>query len=191
MTYEMAHENGGSSGSTTGIATSPSVAERNKQIARRLFAALQDVDLAVIEELISADLVDHDPMFGRNAFERENLKDSAVRFKTAFPDVRIRTAHVLADGDKVLVHEIVTGTNTGPFGSSAPTNRTMRVQAAHVLRIAGGQIVEHWSVRELESMRAALGIEQSTEETTEQSSGQSTEQSTEQIIGQNGAADGR
>jgi predicted ester cyclase len=136
----------------------PSVIERNKQLARRLFTALQDVDTAVIDELISADLVDHSPMFGANAFERENLKRAAARFKTAFPDVRIRTEHVLADGDKVLVHEMVTGTNTGPFGSAAPTFRGMRVQAAHVLRIADGQIVEHWSVRELGSMRAALGI---------------------------------
>ncbi|MVU81326.1 hypothetical protein GPX89_29300 [Nocardia sp. ET3-3] len=132
--------------------------EANTQIARRLFAALQDVDLAVIDELIAADLVDHSPMFGSPAFERENLKHAAAKFKTAFPDVRIRTAHVLADGDKVLVYEVVTGTNTGPFGESAPTGRSMQVQAAHVLRIAQGQVVEHWSVRELDSMRAALGI---------------------------------
>ncbi|MFF3276837.1 ester cyclase [Streptomyces chrestomyceticus] len=127
-------------------------------IARRLFTALQEADVPVIHELIAEDLVDHSPMFGRNAFERENLKESAVRFKTAFPDVRIHTEHVLADGDKVLVHEIVTGTNTGPFGEQPPTGRTMRVQAAHILRIAGGRVVEHWSVRELETMRAALGI---------------------------------
>ncbi|MEU7205349.1 ester cyclase [Streptomyces sp. NPDC045470] len=127
-------------------------------IARKLFTALQDADVPVIHELIAEDLVDHSPMFGRNAFERENLKESAVRFKTAFPDVRIHTEHVLADGDKVLVHEIVTGTNTGPFGEQPPTGRTMRVQAAHILRIAGGRVVEHWSVRELETMRAALGI---------------------------------
>ncbi|MEU2874194.1 ester cyclase [Streptomyces olivoreticuli] len=128
------------------------------RIARRLFTALQDADVPVIEELIAENLVDHSPMFGRNAFERDNLKDSAVRFKTAFPDVRIRTEHVLADGDKVLVHEIVTGTNTGPFGEAPPTHRSMLVQAAHVLRIADGKVVEHWAVRELDSMRAALGI---------------------------------
>lgn len=130
--------------------------EANKLAAKRLFTALQDAQADVIKELISDGLVDHSPMFGRNAFEQENLVEAAATFKAAFPDVRIDTVHILADGDKVVVHEIVTGTNTGAFRGLAATGRHMRVQAIHVLRFDGGRVAEHWSTRELDSMIAAL-----------------------------------
>ncbi|WP_405160945.1 ester cyclase [Nocardia sp. NBC_01499] len=133
-------------------------AEANKVLTKRLFTALEVADTAVIGELIADDLVDHSPMFGRNAFEREQLIDAAVTFKRAFPDVRIATEHVIAENDRVVVSEFVTGTNTGPFREAEPTGRRMTVRATHVLRIAGGKVVEHWAVRELEGMVSALSM---------------------------------
>ena len=130
--------------------------EANKRAAKRLFTALQDADTEVIRELIADGLVDHSPMFGRNAFERDNLIEAATTFRAAFPDVRINTMHIVAEGDRVVVHEIVTGTNTGAFHGLAATGRRMRVQAIHVLRFDGGRVAEHWSTRELDSMIAAL-----------------------------------
>jgi predicted ester cyclase len=126
----------------------------HRSVVERLFQALQDVDVTVIDELVSLDVVDHSPMLGRRSFEPAVLKAVARDFKTAFPDVCIRLDALLVEEDLVSVTEYVTGTNTGPFQGRPPTGGPLTVRATHLMRIAGGRIVEHWAVRDMSSLEA-------------------------------------
>ena len=59
-------------------------------------------------------------------------------------DVESERVAVLADGDRVAVQGLFTGTHTGPFLGIPPSGRRVTIPVLEVWRIAGGLIVEHW-----------------------------------------------
>ncbi len=119
----------------------------NKRIVERLFAAMSALELDVIDELVSREVVDHAPMSGEPVFVPEALKRMAQQFMAGFPDLQMTLEHVMAEGDKVSCVEYSRGTHTGEFMGMPPTGKAMEYRAAHIVRIANGQIVERWAVR--------------------------------------------
>lgn len=123
--------------------------QSNKELVARLFAALPALDLAVVDELVSADLVDHSPVLGQQAFRPEALKQMTQAFMAGFPDMTIRLETVVAEDDLVSCVEVASGTHTGNFMGTPATGRKVEARAAHVLRIVDGKVAEHWAVRDM------------------------------------------
>ena len=96
----------------------------NRAIVERLFAAMCAGDLAVIDELVADDFVQHNPQVpsGREAFRG---------FIAAVAPVEAKVHRVLADGDLVAIHHHFVS-----FGSAV----------VDIFRVVGGQVVEHWDV---------------------------------------------
>ncbi|MCW2951801.1 MAG: uncharacterized protein JWQ48_971 [Conexibacter sp.] len=66
--------------------------------------------------------------------------------RVAFPDMRVQTDWVLADGDHVARRSIVTGTHRGAWFGIAPTGRRATWAAMEGYRIRDGRIAVQWLV---------------------------------------------
>ena len=61
--------------------------------------------------------------------------------------------HQLADDQLVMTHKIFSGRHTGELPA---TGRDVRFAVMDVVRIADGQIVEHWGVIDLPDLQGQL-----------------------------------
>jgi steroid delta-isomerase-like uncharacterized protein len=78
--------------------------------------------------------------------EKEGFKQSlSAQFK-AFPDIRTKIEHIVAENDLVVVYLNFTGTHKGEFKGMPPTNKPVNIRSADLYRIENERIAEHWDV---------------------------------------------
>jgi predicted ester cyclase len=118
--------------------------EKNKAIARRYQEEVWGKgDLALIDELVAADFVDHslpagmDPRFA-------GAKRAVKGALDAFPDGQWTVEDLIAEGDKVVIRWKMQATHEHEFRGIAPAGKPVTVTGITILRIAGGKIVERW-----------------------------------------------
>ena len=134
------------------------MSEENKSISRRVQEeAFNQGNLAVIDELVAADYVDHDlpPGFPDGP---EGYKQLVAMYRAAFPDVQMTIEDVIADGDKVALRWTATGTHQGELMGIPPTNKQVTVTGMDINRLAGGKIAEHWGNFDQMGMMQQLGV---------------------------------
>ena len=119
--------------------------EENKKLVRRYYEIIAG-DLAGIEELVTADFVDHhfppDTPPGPKGV-RQFFTQVLSAF---FSDLRIEIDYLLAEGDRVDCHFVALFKHTGEFAGVAPTGNQLRVPAVSTFRIAGGKLAEAWEI---------------------------------------------
>jgi steroid delta-isomerase-like uncharacterized protein len=133
--------------------------EANKALARRIWdEVFNDRNLALADELISPDGVNHEVGPGMPARGPDSLKAAVTWLTAAFPDLHMAIDEVLAEGDKVVLQTTMSGTHRGVFMGIPPTNRRFAHRHVHVVRIPDGSVVEHWAVRDDMAMLQQLGV---------------------------------
>jgi predicted ester cyclase len=94
-------------------------------------------DLDAIDRNVAADFLDHDGPGGKPA-DRAADKAMMARMHQTFPDLRVAVLDHVAQGDKVVVRNLWTGTN-------AQTGQRVEFHGFVMWRLAGGKIVERWA----------------------------------------------
>jgi len=94
-------------------------------------------DLAAIERNMTADFLDHDGPGGKPT-DREGDRRMMAAMHAAIPDLRVELRDMLAEGDRVMVRNVWTGT-------LAATGQHMECHGFVLWRIAGGKIAERWA----------------------------------------------
>jgi predicted ester cyclase len=132
-------------------------AEENKALVRQTWEDLFNKGkLATADELISASFTNHAAPGappGPGSF-----KQLVMMYRSAFPDVQFDIEDLLCDGDKVVIRNNFHGTHKGSFMGIAPTGKQISQEQIHIVRVAAGQIVEHWAVRDDLSLMRQLGV---------------------------------
>ncbi|GGF96129.1 hypothetical protein GCM10007304_07620 [Rhodococcoides trifolii] len=87
--------------------------------------------------------------------------------RTAFSELAWTTTQHVVEGDLVVSYGLLSGRQTGDFvvwtpdvtveRAFAPTGKTFQVRQVHFQRIVNGFVVEHWAVRDDQSMGLQLG----------------------------------
>jgi len=77
---------------------------------------------------------------------------------SAFPDMVMHQEDLLIDGDRVVLIARLHGTHAREFFGLAPTGRHVEVQAAIVMRVAGGVVVEERRIYDFTGMLVKLGV---------------------------------
>ncbi len=132
--------------------------EENKAIEQRFFEeVVNNGNLAVIDELVAANFIDHTAPPGA-ASDREGYKQFFAMAHNAFPDFRSTLEDMFAEGDKVVQRFTARGTHKGEFMGIAPTGKQMTVPGIAIHRITGGKIVENWTSMDMLGVMQQLGV---------------------------------
>ena len=131
-----------------------------KQLVLDHYARVNAGDLAGGAAYLAEDCVNHAAVpeaQGRAGFER-----IIGKLRVAFPDLKMEIKDVMADGDRVVVRAMMTGTHRGPLQFThfpiEATGKRVESEQIHILRVANGKIVEHWGGRDDVGMFRQLGL---------------------------------
>ena len=141
----------------TGTITGQSAgAQSNRELIARYFDAWANHgDAKVADELIATNVVLRHPHVTVNGLE--TYKQSMAAFHAAFPDLRYAVEDQVAEGDKVLVRWLLTGTQRSEFQGHPAAGQAIRVAGMSLFRLDGGKIQEIWVNMDRLGMQQQLG----------------------------------
>jgi steroid delta-isomerase-like uncharacterized protein len=132
--------------------------DENKEVYRRIIEAISRGDVDALDELVAADLVDHNPVPDQVP-GREGFKQWVGVARAAFPDMHGTIEDVVAEGDRVAARVTWRGTHRGEFLGVDGTGRDVTFEAYHLVRFSEGRAAEWWGTADLlgalDQMRAA------------------------------------
>jgi steroid delta-isomerase-like uncharacterized protein len=132
-------------------------ADENKALVLRWFQELDRRNFAIIDELLPADYVDHNPPLPDLLSGREGVRQSSLRLASAFPDAVHTIEDQMAEGDKVMTRLTVRATFLGEILGYQPTGRVVQISGIAVHRVAGGKLVEHWAHMDMRGFMQQIG----------------------------------
>lgn len=114
-------------------------------------------NFAVIDDLVDANYVNHDPNAAQLPPGREGMKQFAMAYRSAFPDLSMTVEDQVAEGDKVVTRWCARGTHKGALPGLPATGKSATVTGIGIDRIVNGKIVESWGNWDQFGMLRQLG----------------------------------
>lgn len=134
---------------------------RNKAAFRRFCDAMNtgnaEVIAKTIDEMVDPDAVIRTPLPIR-ATGAQALKEVFARLHRIFPDLHITVEDLIAEGDKAVGRNSVTGTHRGEYMGVPPTGKAVTYNEIFIFRFADGRIAETWGVVDVFSQMKQLGV---------------------------------
>ena len=87
--------------------------EANKAIVRKYIELWSTGNLALADEVLAADFVDH--THPNQAAGPESVKQEVKAFLESFPDARITIGQMIGEGDGITFRFVLRGTHLGTF----------------------------------------------------------------------------
>jgi predicted ester cyclase len=135
--------------------------ETNKAAIRRLHEATnsQDPELisGTIDELFHPDVLIRTPL-PVEATGAQAMKEVWARLLVVFPDLRVTIEDLLAEGDKVVSRNTVTGTHEGDYMGHPPTGKPVTYSEIFIFRFVDGRIAETWGVVDVFAQMKQIGV---------------------------------
>jgi predicted ester cyclase len=132
-------------------------AAANKLVVRRFVDEYQTAaNEQSFAELLHPEVVDRSrpPGIAEGA---EGVRQQFEAFRAAFPDFHAVIHDQIAEGDKVVTRKVFHGTHRGELMGIGPTGRQVQIEVIDIVRLEGGQIVEHWNVVDRLGLLQQLG----------------------------------
>jgi len=133
----------------------------NKAMFSRFHDAMNTGDAELIsktiDEVFEPDVLIRTPL-PVQATGAQALKQVWAILLRAFPDVHITVEDVIAEGDKVVARDTVTGTHQGEYMGVPPTGKSVTYNEIFILRFVKGRIAETWGVVDVLSQMKQLGV---------------------------------
>ena len=99
--------------------------ETNKAQFRRLYEEMFNKgDLAIVDDLVAPDAVNHEVPPGMNNRGPESARQVVTMLRTAFPDLHFTIEELVAESDTVAGRVTMSGTHLGPFQGIPATGRS-------------------------------------------------------------------
>jgi len=135
-------------------------AARNVELVKRLEDAYNARDYDIVRACVATDLVAHAPGADTLPPGVEGAIMANEGSFMGFSDKDTEILEIFGDGDKVVSHVRMTGTNDGdlPFGGISKTGKAIDIDWIQISRHADdGTIVETWAQMDLPKMMVQLG----------------------------------
>ncbi|HEX7809849.1 MAG TPA: ester cyclase [Thermoanaerobaculia bacterium] len=117
--------------------------DAKKAAVRRLVEEAQtNGNLAVVDELLADDFIDHTPFPGVPP-TRDGVKMLFGYLRTVFPDLRVRIHEQVAEDEKVVTRKVFEGTHRAEFMGVPSTGRPVSFEVIDILTFCRGRISEH------------------------------------------------
>ena len=133
----------------------------NKATFKRFHEAANTGDVEfvskTIDEIVAPDAVIRTPL-PIDATGAELLKRVWVMLLRVYPDIHLTVDDVIAEGDKVVARNTVTGTHRGEFMGVGPTGKSVTYNEIFIFRFADGRVVETWGVVDVYAQMKQIGV---------------------------------
>ncbi len=138
-----------------------SVAARNKATFHRLHEAMNSRDPGLIakaiDEVVAPDVRISTPL-PVDATGAEAQKQVWAMLLGAFPDLHVEVEDLIAEDDKVVCRNTVTGTHQGTYLGVPPTGRRITWNEIFIFRFADDRITDTWGVVNVLTQMRQLGL---------------------------------
>jgi steroid delta-isomerase-like uncharacterized protein len=133
----------------------------NKAMVRRFHDAMSTGDAEImaktVDEIVAPDLLFHAPLpMGGTGVQA--LEQVLAVLRRTFSDLHVAVEDMIAEGDKVVCRNTVTGTHRGEYRGLPPTGRSVTYDETFIFRFANGRIAEIWGVVDVFSQMKQLGL---------------------------------
>jgi steroid delta-isomerase-like uncharacterized protein len=110
-----------------------------------------------IDEIVAPDAAIRAPL-PIDATGAELLKRVWAMLLRVYPDIHLTVDDVIAEGDKVVARNTVTGTHRGEFMGVGPTGKSVTYNEIFIFRFADGRVVETWGVVDVYAQMKQIGV---------------------------------
>jgi predicted ester cyclase len=133
-------------------------AEANKQTIRSLFRVINEHRIGDLPDYIAADVTDHNKIIYGEADRPGAAFDGFAQQLAAFGDAAMAPQELIAEGDRVVVRLVASGTHTGFHPRMPkPTDRHFEVEQIWIFTLQRGKVTEIRAVSDRLGMFAQLG----------------------------------
>jgi steroid delta-isomerase-like uncharacterized protein len=136
-------------------------ATTNKATYSRYLDAVNSGDPEVIantlDEVVDPNLRMHVAV-PTGATGAQALKQVLAMLRRTYPDFHVTAEDMIAEGDKLVARNTVTGTHQGEFMGRPPTGKSVTYDEIFIYRFADGRIAEMWGVADALSAMRQLGV---------------------------------
>jgi steroid delta-isomerase-like uncharacterized protein len=133
----------------------------NKETTKRFDDALNSGDAELIfktiDELVAPDALIRTPL-PIEATGAELAKELFARLLRAYPDLHIAIEDLIAERDKIVSRNTVTGTHQGEYMGIPPSGKSVTYNEVIITRWADGRMVETWAVVDVLAQMRQLGV---------------------------------
>lgn len=137
------HPNNVSRGSGRPYGGSRVMSAENKALVQRVVDEIYNRgDLSAVDDLFAADFSYRDPLTPAEGVDREGFKEFVAFMRATFPDIRLVTESMLAEGDLVAQRWSWTATREGELFGVAPDGRVVSDRGVAWVQILDGKVAE-------------------------------------------------
>ena len=125
---------------------SQSIPDDNKKIVTKMFLEVWNKkEFSELDKLVSDSVELH---FGSNDFNitPTDFINMIESWHEAFPDIRFKIHHIIAEDDVVAINVNYEGTHSKKFMNIEPLNNKINVSEMMFFKLKEGQIVEAWEL---------------------------------------------
>jgi steroid delta-isomerase-like uncharacterized protein len=131
----------------------------NKTIVRRLYEEVwNERKLEVVDELVSPSHALQDTIVSGSQVGPGLYRRRVVEFMTGFPDICFTMEDTIAEGEKVVVSWIFSGTHKGEFMEIPATGRKVSVEGITIHHIRNGKILDSYARWDALGLMRQLGV---------------------------------
>jgi len=124
--------------------------------ALAVFDAINSRDLSRLDDLVTADFVDHGSPFpltpGPEGYRR------ILTFVTGVLQVRYDVEDVIETADRVVLRALAHGVGVDAVHGDGAAGRSYAMATVHIYRTEGDRLAEHWGIRDELGARIQLGV---------------------------------
>jgi predicted ester cyclase len=113
--------------------------------------------LDLVDEWVTADHISHCP--DGDLFGPAGVRLDLIELRAAFPDLRMETADILADADRVARRFLLHGTHTTSFLGLPPSGHRVTVSGMAINRLIDHRLAESWITYDIRHLlRPSAGL---------------------------------
>jgi steroid delta-isomerase-like uncharacterized protein len=114
-------------------------------------------DIASFDETIADSVLFH-YADSPKTLSRGQMSEFIVRWREAFPDLRMDVEELLVEDNLAAARLTLTGTHEGPWADAEPTGEKVSMALMMFFRFEDGKMVELWEVDDQFGFRRQLGL---------------------------------
>lgn len=132
--------------------------DQNIALIEKYIEAWNNKNLSALDEMVDSQYKFYLPSINPTPMSSEQFKGWYKSIYHGFPDVHYDIKEILADGNKVIVWWIFTGTHENDYQGLAATGNKLEAGAIEIFKIQNGKIIEERGEVDAMGMSQQLGL---------------------------------